>query len=116
MFSHPLIHALVAATNQRKPLVLSELLGGGLRKNAALRREQHDTWRIATGVRQGTVIGAGANIFGSSAPPKVVSPFAWGEREPYDTYDVAKFLTVAERVMARRHVELGEKACRTPRR
>src|SRR6266480_98985 len=67
---------------------------------------------IGTMLSTGTVIGAGANLFGSNVPPRVVPPFAWGEGEPYDTYDVAKFLTVAERVMARRHVELGEKARR----
>ena len=64
---------------------------------------------IGTMLSTGTVIGAGANVFGSTAP-KVVPPFAWGDREPYDTYQVAKFLAVAERVMSRRHVELGEGA------
>ena len=58
----------------------------------------------------GTVIGAGASVFGSHVPPKVVPPFAWGDTEPYDTFDLTKFLAVAERVMARRHVELSEKA------
>lgn len=70
----------------------------------------HAKTGIGTMLSTGTVIGAGANVFGSAMPPKVVAPFAWGDGEPYDTYDVAKFLTVAERVMARRHVELGEKA------
>src|SRR5437762_4934259 len=65
---------------------------------------------IGTILRTGTVIGAGANLFGSNVPPKVVPPFAWGDGEPYDTYDVAKFLAVAERVMLRRHVELGDNA------
>jgi hypothetical protein len=65
---------------------------------------------IGTMLSTGTVIGAGANVFGGQMPPKTVPPFAWGEKEPYDTYDIAKFLTVAERVMARRHVELGENA------
>lgn len=70
----------------------------------------HAKTGIGTMLSTGTVIGAGANVFGSKMPPKVVPPFAWGEGEPYDTYDVARFLTVAERVMARRHVELGDKA------
>jgi UDP-N-acetylglucosamine diphosphorylase/glucosamine-1-phosphate N-acetyltransferase len=65
---------------------------------------------IGTMLSTGTVMGAGANVFGSSIPPRVVPPFAWGDEEPYDTYDVAKFLTVAERVMARRDVELSDKA------
>ena len=69
----------------------------------------HAKTGIGTMLSTGTVIGAGANVFGSS-PPKVVPPFAWGESEPYDTYDVTKFLAVAERAMARRNVPLGDKA------
>jgi UDP-N-acetylglucosamine diphosphorylase/glucosamine-1-phosphate N-acetyltransferase len=70
----------------------------------------HAKTGIGTMLSTGTVIGAGANVFGANTPPRVVPPFAWGDHEPYDTYDVARFLAVAERVMARRHVELGEKA------
>jgi len=69
----------------------------------------HAKTGIGTMLSTGTVVGAGANLFETEMPPKVVPPFAWGSVEPYDTYDVAKFLAVAERVMARRHVELGEK-------
>jgi UDP-N-acetylglucosamine diphosphorylase/glucosamine-1-phosphate N-acetyltransferase len=67
----------------------------------------HAKTGIGTMLSTGTVIGAGANVFGGTMPPKVVPPFAWGETEPYDTYDIARFLAVAERVMARRHVELS---------
>jgi len=70
----------------------------------------HAKTGIGTMLTTGTVIGTGANVFGSSMPPRVVPPFAWGESEPYDTYDVTKFIAVAERVMLRRHVELGDKA------
>ena len=70
----------------------------------------HAKTGIGTMLSTGTVIGAGANVFGSNMAPKVVPPFAWGDGEPYETYDVAKFLAVAERVMLRRHVELGDKA------
>lgn len=70
----------------------------------------HSKTGIGTMLSTGTVIGAGANVFGANPPPKVIPPFAWGNAEPYDTYDVAKFLVVAERAMARRHVELGDKA------
>lgn len=70
----------------------------------------HAKTGIGTMLSTGTVIGAGANVFGSHMPPKVVPPFAWGEGEPYDTYEVTRFLTVAERVMSRRHVQLGDKA------
>jgi UDP-N-acetylglucosamine diphosphorylase/glucosamine-1-phosphate N-acetyltransferase len=70
----------------------------------------HSKTGIGTMLNTGTVIGAGANVFGSAMPPKAVPPFAWGESEPYDTYDVTKFLDVAARVMSRRDVELTDKA------
>ncbi len=70
----------------------------------------HAKTGIGTMLTTGSVIGAGANVFGANMPPKVVPPFAWGDGEPYDTYDIIKFFAVAERVMARRNVELGEKA------
>jgi UDP-N-acetylglucosamine diphosphorylase/glucosamine-1-phosphate N-acetyltransferase len=54
----------------------------------------------------GSIIGAGANVFGRTSP-KYVPPFAWGENEPYERYDLDKFLAVAERMMERRHVELS---------
>jgi UDP-N-acetylglucosamine diphosphorylase/glucosamine-1-phosphate N-acetyltransferase len=59
----------------------------------------------------GTVLGAGANVF-DAMPSKVVPPFAWGARPPYDTYDAGKFVQVVAKAMARRHVTLGEKARR----
>jgi len=65
---------------------------------------------IGTMLSTGTVIGAGANVFGANTPPRVIPPFAWGSAEPYETYDVTRFLVVAERAMARRQVELGDKA------
>ena len=70
----------------------------------------HAKTGIGTLLSTGSVIGAGANVFGANMPPKVVPPFAWGDHEPYDTYDVTKFLAVAERMMSRRNVPLGEKA------
>jgi UDP-N-acetylglucosamine diphosphorylase/glucosamine-1-phosphate N-acetyltransferase len=70
----------------------------------------HAKTGIGTMLTTGCVIGAGANVFGGTVPPKVVPPFAWGDGEPYETFDIAKFLAVAERAMARREVELGEKA------
>jgi UDP-N-acetylglucosamine diphosphorylase/glucosamine-1-phosphate N-acetyltransferase len=64
---------------------------------------------IGTMLGTGTVLGAGACIFGSDTPPRAVPPFAWGDKAPYETYDITKFLAVAERVMARRDVKLGDK-------
>jgi UDP-N-acetylglucosamine diphosphorylase / glucose-1-phosphate thymidylyltransferase / UDP-N-acetylgalactosamine diphosphorylase / glucosamine-1-phosphate N-acetyltransferase / galactosamine-1-phosphate N-acetyltransferase len=59
----------------------------------------------------GTVLGAGANVYGAM-PPKVVAPFSWGDGEPYDTFHAEKFTETAVRVMSRRHVELTERARR----
>ena len=55
----------------------------------------------------GCVLGAGANLV-DQMPPKVVAPFAWGSGAPYDVYDAEKFVTTAERAMARRHIALGD--------
>lgn len=70
----------------------------------------HAKTGIGATLTTGTVVGAAANIFGARMSPKCVPPFAWGEQEPYDTYDVEKFLQVTERVMARRHVALSPRA------
>jgi UDP-N-acetylglucosamine diphosphorylase/glucosamine-1-phosphate N-acetyltransferase len=65
---------------------------------------------IGTRLTTGTVVGAGANIFGTTPTGKFVPPFAWGDAAPYDTFAIDKFLDVAERQMARRAVELASGA------
>jgi len=72
----------------------------------------HAKTGIGTMLTTGCVVGAGANVFGSGVTPKRIPPFAWGEREPYSRFDVEKFAEVAARMMARRHVVLGEKGRR----
>jgi UDP-N-acetylglucosamine diphosphorylase/glucosamine-1-phosphate N-acetyltransferase len=67
----------------------------------------HAKTGIGTMLTTGTVLGAGANVYGSAMPPKYVVPFSWGDGEPYATFAADKFLAVAERVMQRRHVTLG---------
>jgi UDP-N-acetylglucosamine diphosphorylase/glucosamine-1-phosphate N-acetyltransferase len=66
----------------------------------------HAKTAIGTLLSTGTVISAGANVFGPIAPPKYVPPFAWGcsgsERMSEDG-----FLKVAERVMGRRNVDFS---------
>jgi len=63
----------------------------------------HAKTAIGTMLGTGTVISAGANVFGPATAPKYVPPFAWGcmgdERMTEDG-----FLRVAERVMGRRNV------------
>jgi len=67
----------------------------------------HAKTGIGLTLTTGTVLGAGANVYGSQMPPKAVSPFAWGEAGHFAEYRADKFLDVAARMMARRHVELG---------
>ena len=55
--------------------------------------------------RPGTVIGAGANVFGPPTPPKHVPPFAWGSAGD-ERLTAEGFLRIAERVLPRRGVEL----------
>jgi UDP-N-acetylglucosamine diphosphorylase / glucose-1-phosphate thymidylyltransferase / UDP-N-acetylgalactosamine diphosphorylase / glucosamine-1-phosphate N-acetyltransferase / galactosamine-1-phosphate N-acetyltransferase len=71
----------------------------------------HAKTGIGLRLTTGTVLGAGANVYGNM-PPKVVAPFAWGDSSPYSTYRLDKFLEVAERMMSRRHVALIERARR----
>jgi len=68
----------------------------------------HAKTGIGTRLTTGCVLGAGANVFGDQMPPKVVAPFAWGESGEFETYHVDKFLQVAERMMARRHVTMAD--------
>ena len=65
-----------------------------------------DHVRTAIGMQldTGTVVGAGANLFGSGRPPRWVPPFAWGFGEGAGRYRRDAFLTTAETVMGRRHV------------
>ena len=59
----------------------------------------------------GTVLGAGANVYGAM-PPKAVAPFSWGDGSPYAVYRADKFVETAGRVMSRRQVDLTEAARR----
>jgi UDP-N-acetylglucosamine diphosphorylase/glucosamine-1-phosphate N-acetyltransferase len=72
----------------------------------------HAKTGIGTSLTTGTVLGAGANVYGAESPPKVVPPFAWGSAPPYEVYRLDKFLEVAERMMARRQVTLTDRARR----
>lgn len=71
-----------------------------------------DHAKTAIGVQldTGTVIGAGANVFGAVRPPKYVAPFAWGPGG--ERLELEGFLKMAERVMPRRGVEFTEEVRR----
>ena len=79
----------------------------GLQKAGCLLGDQVRT-AIGTLLTTGTIVEAGANLFGALVPPRYVAPFAWGAVPEPDEYDIERFLQTAEAVMARRDVKLNE--------
>jgi UDP-N-acetylglucosamine diphosphorylase/glucosamine-1-phosphate N-acetyltransferase len=69
----------------------------------------HAKTAIGTRLTTGSVIGAGANVVSDGMAPKVIPPFCWGTVAAGTTYELDKFMAVAARAMARRHVTLGER-------
>ena len=65
----------------------------------------HAKTAIGTMLSTGTVVSAGANVFGAAAP-KYVPPFAWGSAGT-ERVSEEGFLRVAERVLERRSVEFS---------
>ena len=72
----------------------------------------HAKTGIGTRLTTGTVIGAGANVFGSEMPPKYVPPFSWVDGKQMTEYRLPKFLEIATRAMSRRSVTLSERGRR----
>ncbi|MBI4421677.1 MAG: hypothetical protein HY560_12700 [Gemmatimonadetes bacterium] len=72
----------------------------------------HAKTAIGTLLDTGTVIGAGANVFGEVRPPKYVPPFAWGVSDT-TKIDREGFLTTASRVLARRNVAFTDQVRHT---
>ncbi|MDH3495761.1 MAG: putative sugar nucleotidyl transferase [Gemmatimonadota bacterium] len=66
----------------------------------------HAKTAIGTMLSTGTIVGAGANLFGVSQAPAYVPPFAWGAKGEVMRLD--GFLTTARRVLARRQVEVTD--------
>ncbi len=60
----------------------------------------------------GTVVGAGANVFGVAMPPTYVPPFSWGVGSDLGEYRLEEFLQTAATAMGRRDVELDERGRR----
>lgn len=63
----------------------------------------HAKTAIGTMLSTGTVVGAGANLFGPAQPPRYVPPMSWGNHG-IERLSEDGFLKVAERVMPRREV------------
>jgi UDP-N-acetylglucosamine diphosphorylase/glucosamine-1-phosphate N-acetyltransferase len=68
----------------------------------------HAKTGIGLKLTTGTVLGAGSNVYGAVMPPKAVAPFSWGEAGAFLDYRLEKFLDVAGRMMARRHITLSD--------
>ena len=67
----------------------------------------HAKTAIGTLLGAGTVIGAGANVFGTGTVPKYFPPFAWGY-DGTERLGLEGFLRIAGRVLPRRGVEVTE--------
>ena len=67
----------------------------------------HSKAGVNTMFNTGTVVGVCANVFGAGFPPKFIPSFSWGGPGGLTTYEFAKGIEVAKRVMARRNVHLG---------
>ena len=55
-----------------------------------------------------TVVGGGVNIHGAGFPRTFVASFSEGSSAGFTDVSLAKFFDIAERMMARRKVELTE--------
>ena len=64
----------------------------------------HSKCGINTMFNTGTVVGIGANIFGSGFPRTFIPSFSWGGPAGFETFRLPKVAEVAERVMARRQL------------
>jgi len=68
----------------------------------------HSKCGINTMFNTGTVIGVGANIFGSGFPRTFVPSFSWGGAAGMSTYRMEKMMETATLVMERRDRQLSE--------
>jgi len=66
----------------------------------------HAKSAINTQFNTGTVVGAGAQVFGAGFPPKFVPPFSWGGGEGLAVYRFDRALETARAVMRRRKIDM----------
>lgn len=69
----------------------------------------HSKSGINTMFNTGTVVGVCSNVFGGGFPPKLIPSYAWVDSPKITLYKMDKAMQVANTVMARRKVTLGEK-------
>lgn len=68
----------------------------------------HAKCGINTMFNTGTVVGVGANVFGSGFPRNFIPSFSWGGAQGLSTFEINKAFEVAEKVMERRQLNLNE--------
>lgn len=68
----------------------------------------HSKSSINTMFNTGTVVGVCANVFDGGFPPKHVPSFSWGGKDGFEKFNLDKAFEVAEKVMSRRGIDLGE--------
>jgi UDP-N-acetylglucosamine diphosphorylase/glucosamine-1-phosphate N-acetyltransferase len=68
----------------------------------------HAKCGINTMFNTGTVVGVGANIFGSGFPRNFIPSFSWGGAQGFETFVLNKFFKTAEAVYKRRNVPFTE--------
>ena len=64
----------------------------------------HSKCGINTMFNTGTVVGVGANIFGSGFPRNFIPSFSWGGSSGFIIHKLEKFFSTAEKVMKRRNI------------
>ena len=83
----------------------SESTGGQF---CGLTMADHSKSGINTMFNTGTVCGIFANVFGAGFPHRRIPDFGWGGAEGFKTFRINDALDVAEKVMARRGIELTD--------
>ena len=68
----------------------------------------HSKCGINTMFNTGTVVGIGANIFGSGFPRNFIPSFSWGGSSGFIVHRIDKFFKTAEKVLARREMILSD--------
>jgi UDP-N-acetylglucosamine diphosphorylase/glucosamine-1-phosphate N-acetyltransferase len=68
----------------------------------------HSKCGINTMFNTGTVVGVSANIFGDGFPRNFIPCFSWGGAQGFSIYKLEKALETAQKVMARRNIELSD--------
>ena len=91
-----------------KVIVNGELIDSGSQFVGATIGD-HTKTAINSVFNTGTVVGVASNVFGRGVPPRFVPSFSWGASgETSTTYDLARAIEVARRVMSRREITLSD--------